>query len=58
MADSRFASKEQCQHALDNLISQEAFMNEYAFKTIKTFLELAKKKLPSEASFLRAKKES
>ena len=49
------ASKENAQHALDNLLTQEEFMNEYAFKTIKDFLEVAKKKLPTEVAFEREK---
>jgi hypothetical protein len=49
------ASKENCKHALDNLLSQEQFMNAYAFKTIREFLEAAGKKLPTEAAFARDK---
>jgi hypothetical protein len=48
------ASKETAQHALDNLLTQEQFMNGYAFRTIKEFLERAKAKLPTEASYARA----
>lgn len=49
------ASKENCQHALDNLEGQERFMNEYAFKTVKAFLEAALKRVPSQAAIDRDK---
>jgi hypothetical protein len=49
------ASKENCKHALDNLVTQEKFMNAYAFKVIREFLEAAHKKLPMQASFDRSR---
>lgn len=33
-------SKEMCKTALDNLLTQERFMNGYAFEIVKSFLEL------------------
>lgn len=44
------ATKEGCKHALDNLLTQERFMNEYAFNIIKDFLEKCLKRLPSQAA--------
>jgi hypothetical protein len=49
------ASKENGKHALEELTGQERYMNEYAFKIIKEFLEAAIRKLPSEAAFEREK---
>jgi len=49
------ASKENCRHALENLVQQERFMNKYAFDTIKAFLEACEKKLPTEASYAKEK---
>lgn len=45
------ASKENAQKALDNLETQQPFMNEYAYQMIGDFLRAALKKLPSEKSF-------
>ena len=50
------ASKENAQTALDNLLTQERFMNEYAFNVIKEFLEAAKLSLPSESAFASVEK--
>lgn len=47
------ASKEDCQHALDNLNTQEAYMNEYAFHKIRDFLEACLTRLPSQAAINR-----
>lgn len=45
------ASKENCQKALDNLLTQKGLMNYYEFCAIKDFLEAALRKLPTEAAY-------
>jgi hypothetical protein len=42
------ASNENCRKAIDNLKTQERFMNEYAFKILSEFLAAAEKRLPSQ----------
>lgn len=43
-------NSENCIHALENLLTQERFMNQYAFLTIKDFIESVGKSLPVKTS--------